>query len=146
MSKPTILVIPGSFSPLSSYDPIIAGLQSHGYTVHGIELETVGRRDKAPGMYDDAAKVGARAAQLADAGAEIALVAHSYGGLVACEAAKGLARSVRAKEGKQGGIVRIVFVTAVVPRVGESLVDMMGAVTQDYVALEVRERFLFACF
>ncbi|KAJ7769759.1 hypothetical protein B0H14DRAFT_2967256, partial [Mycena olivaceomarginata] len=128
MSKPTILVIPGSFSPLSSYDPIIAGLQSHGYTVHGIELETVGRRDKAPGMYDDAAKVGARAAQLADAGAEIALVAHF--------AAKGLARSVRAKEGKQGGIVRIVFVTAVVPRVGESLVDMMGAVMQDYVALE----------
>jgi pimeloyl-ACP methyl ester carboxylesterase len=105
MSKPTILVIPGSFSPLSSYDPIIAGLQSHGYTVHGIELETVGRRDKAPGMYDDAAKVGARAAQLADAGAEIALVAHSYGGLVACEAAKGLARSVRKSTGRgsEGG-------------------------------------------
>ncbi|KAJ6562571.1 hypothetical protein B0H19DRAFT_1144988 [Mycena capillaripes] len=36
------------------------------------------------------------------------LVAHSYGGVVACEPSKGLAK--REKEGKQSGIVIMVFV------------------------------------
>jgi pimeloyl-ACP methyl ester carboxylesterase len=136
-TKPTIIVIPGSFSLLSPYATVISGLESHGYPVHGIELETVGRRDKAPGMYDDAAKVAKLALQLADAGKDVVLVAHSYGGLVACEAAKGLAQSVREKEGKQGGIVRIVFVASVVPREGQSMRDVMGDAPADIIALEV---------
>ncbi|KAJ7918517.1 Alpha/beta hydrolase fold-1 [Mycena leptocephala] len=139
-TKPTIIVIPGSFSPLYAYNAIISELESHGYAVNGIELETVGRRDKAPGLYDDAAKVAAVASKLADEGKDVVLVPHSYGGLVACEAAKGLAKSVREKEGKQGGIVRIVFVTAVVGSEGQRLMkdaklDYMRA-EGDYVVID----------
>lgn len=133
-TKPTIIVIPGSFSPLYAYNAIISELESHGYAVNGIELETVGRRDKAPGLYDDAAKVAAVASKLADEGKDVVLVPHSYGGLVACEAAKGLAKSVREKEGKQGGIVRIVFVTAVVGSEGQRL---MKDAKLDYMRAEV---------
>ncbi|KAJ6514170.1 Alpha/beta hydrolase fold-1 [Mycena vitilis] len=122
-TKPTIIIIPASFSPLLFYTPVIADLETHGYTVHGIELETVGRREKAPSMYDDAAKVASLACQLADEGKDVVLVAHSYGGLVACESARGLAKSAREKEGKKGGIVRIVLVSAVVPREGHTLAD-----------------------
>ncbi|KAJ7837281.1 Alpha/beta hydrolase fold-1 [Mycena leptocephala] len=136
MSKPTIIIIPGSFSPLYAYNAVISELESHGYTVHGIELETVGRRDKAPGLYDDAAKVAALASKLADEGKDVVLVPHSYGGLVACEAAKGLAKSVREQEGKQGGIVRIVFITAVVPREGQSLMDVREDSKRDYIRVE----------
>ncbi|KAJ6489966.1 hypothetical protein C8R45DRAFT_992258, partial [Mycena sanguinolenta] len=102
---PTIIVIPGSFSPLTAYLPIISGFEAHGYPVHGIELVTVGRRAGVmpPGMYDDAAKVAALAAQLADEGKDVVLVPHSYGGLVACEASKGLAKSVREGKGRQVG-------------------------------------------
>ncbi|KAF7345345.1 Alpha/beta-hydrolase [Mycena sanguinolenta] len=134
--KPTIIVIPGSFSPLTPYLPIISGLQAHGYPVHGVELVTVGRREGVlpPGMYDDAAKVAALATQLADEGKDVVLVPHSYGGLVACEAAKGLAKNIREREGKAGGIVRIVFVTAVVPREGQALADLSGEMP-DYVTL-----------
>jgi len=136
-TKPTIIIIPGSFSPISFYTPIIDDLQAHGYTVHGIELETVGRRTgKAPGLYDDAAAVASLASQLADEGKDVVLVAHSYGGLVACEAAKGLAKSVRGKDGKQGGIVRIVFVTAVVGLEGQSLTDVFGDLALDFVRIE----------
>ncbi|KAJ6489968.1 hypothetical protein C8R45DRAFT_992263, partial [Mycena sanguinolenta] len=78
---PTIIDIPGSFSPLAAYLLTISGFQAHGVMPPGI---------RGP-------------------------VPHSYGGLVACEASKGLAKSVRKREGKAGGIVRIVFVTAVVP-------------------------------
>jgi pimeloyl-ACP methyl ester carboxylesterase len=137
MSKPTIIIIPGSFSPLYAYNAVISELESHGYSVHGIELETVGRRDKAPGLYDDAAKVAALASKLADEGKDVVPVPHSYGGLVACEAAKGLAKSVREQEGKQGGIVRIVFITAVVPREGQSLMDVREDSKRDYIRVEV---------
>ncbi|KAF7360669.1 hypothetical protein MVEN_00798600 [Mycena venus] len=118
--KPTIIVIPGSFSLLYAYDPIVSGLEAYGYAVHGVELETVGRRADLPTAP----------------GKDVVLVAHSYGGLVACEAAKGLAKSVREKEGKEGGIVRIVFVTSVVPRAGQSLSDVTGQVPVDYVGFE----------
>lgn len=130
-TKPAIVIIPASFSPLSLYSAVITDLESHGYSVHGVELQTVGRREKAPSMYDDAAAVASVASKLAEEGKDVVLVAHSYGGLVACEASKGLAKSVREKEGKQGGIARIVFVAAVVPSEGQSLMDAMVDVKMD---------------
>ncbi|KAK7023030.1 AB hydrolase-1 domain-containing protein [Favolaschia claudopus] len=135
-TKPTIIIIPGSFAPLWSYDPVINELKANRYPVEGIELETVGKRDKAPGLYDDAAKVAALVRRLADEGKDVVLVPHSYGGLVACEASKGLGKSIREKEGKKGGIARIVFVTAVVGREGQSLKDVFDGVQQDYLIIE----------
>ncbi|KAF8198351.1 Alpha/Beta hydrolase protein [Mycena galopus ATCC 62051] len=136
-TKPAIIVIPGSFCPLRFYDDIVFELEAHGYPVHGIELETTGRRAEAPGLYEDAAKVAALASGLADEGNNIVLVSHSYGGLVACEAAKGLAKSVRENAGKKGGIARMVFITAVVGREGQNLVELMADVTVgEYVRVE----------
>ncbi|KAJ7719923.1 Alpha/beta hydrolase fold-1, partial [Mycena metata] len=139
-TKPEIIIIPSSFCPLKYYDPVVADLKARGYSVHGVELETVGRRDtRAPGVYEDAAAIAALASRLVDKGKDVVLVPHSYGGVPACEAAKRLAKTVREKEGKAGGIVRIVFVSAVVPKEGESLRDVMGAaVDADYVKVEVR--------
>ncbi|KAJ6470415.1 Alpha/beta hydrolase fold-1 [Mycena sanguinolenta] len=123
--KPTIIILPGSFSPISSYAAVIGELEARGYSVHGIELETVGRRQGVPpGMYDDAAAVAALASRLADEGKDVVLVPHSYSGIVASEASKGLAKSVREKEGKRGGISRIVFVAAVAPREGQTVKDL----------------------
>jgi pimeloyl-ACP methyl ester carboxylesterase len=143
-TKPAIIIIPGSFCPLSFYTSIISELKCHGYSVYGIELETVGRRDKAPGMYDDAAAVASLVSQLADEGKEVVLVAHSYGGIVACEAAKGLAQSLRGKEGNQGGVVRIIFVTAVVASEGQSLMDVFDTTGRlDFIRVEVGPLALF---
>ncbi|KAJ7839996.1 hypothetical protein B0H14DRAFT_2360884 [Mycena olivaceomarginata] len=129
--KPAIILIPASFSPLLLYTTITTDLDSHGYTVHGVELQTVGRPATPPSMYDDAAMVAAVASELAEARKDVVLVAHSYGGLVACEAAKGLAKRVREREGKQGGIAWIIFVVAVVPGEGESLMDVMPGLQMD---------------
>ncbi|KAJ6477810.1 hypothetical protein C8R47DRAFT_1288598 [Mycena vitilis] len=129
MSKPAIVIIPGSFCLVSFTIP---------YPVHGVELETVGRRDKAPTMYDDAAAVASVVSRLTDGGKDVVLVPHSYGGLVACEASKGLAKTVREREGKLGGIVRIVFTTAVVGAEGQSLNDVFGddAAGLDFLRVE----------
>ncbi|KAJ7721453.1 Alpha/beta hydrolase fold-1 [Mycena metata] len=137
IAKPEIIIIPGSFCSLKYYDPVVADLKSHGYSVHGIELETVGRRDTpAPSMYDDAAAIAALVSRLADEGKDVVLVPHSYGGVPTCEAAKGLAKSVREKEGKAGGIARILFVSSVVPKEGESLKDAFGDTALDFIGIE----------
>ncbi|KAF7360613.1 Alpha/beta-hydrolase [Mycena venus] len=88
-------------------------------------------------MYDDAAAVAALVSSLTDEDQDVVLVAHSYGGIVACEAAKGLAKTVRVKEGKAGGVVRIVFVTAVVANEGQSLKDVFDATERlDFIRVE----------
>jgi pimeloyl-ACP methyl ester carboxylesterase len=49
-----------------------------------------------------------------EGGKEVVVLAHSYGGTVATEALEGLG----AKDGK--GVKRLVFLSAVAPRVGEN--------------------------
>ncbi|KAK7044431.1 AB hydrolase-1 domain-containing protein [Favolaschia claudopus] len=133
-SRPVIVFIPGSFEPASLYTTVVADLESHGYEAHAIELETVGRRDTPPSMYDDAAKVASLIHKLADEGKDVVLVPHSYGGMVACEASKGLAKSVREREGKRGGVAKIVFVTAVAPLLGQSVKDLFPAGALDFTS------------
>lgn len=48
------------------------------------------------------------------------LVGHSYGCLPMCEAARGFIKTARVKEGKEGGIVRMVFIASMVVEVGGS--------------------------
>ncbi|KAJ7466824.1 Alpha/beta hydrolase fold-1, partial [Mycena galericulata] len=145
-SKASIIIIPGSFSPLSLYDPVIADLKSYGYPVYGLELETVGHRDNAPGLYDDAATIAAQATRLADEGKDVVLVAHSYGGLVACEASKGLVKSVREKEGRKGGVSRIVFVSSVVGLEGQSSKDIFeGQPDLGYMTLDIQKLAPVVC-
>ncbi|KAJ7645047.1 hypothetical protein DFH06DRAFT_1425698 [Mycena polygramma] len=141
-TKPTIIIIPASFSPVSLYTAVISDLEAHGYPVYRIELETVGRRKMAPTMYDDTAKVASMVTRLADEGKDVVLAPHSYGGVVACEASKGLAKSLREKEGKQGGIIRIVFVSAVVPQEGQLLMDVLAGKEVNSTNVELQGEYL----
>lgn len=88
-------------------------------------------------MYDDAFFIASFVSKLADASEEIVLVAHSYGGAPASESLAGLSLLERQKHGKPGGVVRLAYITAVVPKVGNGLADTMIGGIQ--VPLEVDE-------
>ncbi|KAF2180553.1 hypothetical protein K469DRAFT_741099 [Zopfia rhizophila CBS 207.26] len=127
--KPTILLVPGSFSPPPFYESIPNSTSSKGYEIHTLHLPTIGKKDgKPPTMADDAAFINAAAAKIVDEGKDIVVVARSYGGVCASEGAKGLPKAERGKEGKKerkkerkkGGIVRIAYITALAPAVGVS--------------------------
>jgi pimeloyl-ACP methyl ester carboxylesterase len=119
-AKSTVVVVPGSFSPSILYSDIIDQLSAHGYEAVAVNLPSVGRRNKAPPatMTDDANHIRSVTIELADQGKEIVLVMHSYGGIAGTESAKGLARSDREAEGKIGGIISLVYLTAIIPRIG----------------------------
>ncbi|KFZ16264.1 hypothetical protein V502_05195 [Pseudogymnoascus sp. VKM F-4520 (FW-2644)] len=105
-TKPTILIVPGSFSAASLYDTLISAL--HALSFHAIvsDLPSASRLPPAPAasMADDAAHFHGIAEALADEGRDIVIVTHSYGGIPGTEAAKGLAKADREAEGKKGGV------------------------------------------
>ena len=138
--RPTILIIPGSFSPPPLYAGIVQHLASHGFETIVAHYPSIGRRDPLPPatMADDAAYTGAIAEKLADAGRSIVMVTHSYGGIVGTESTKGLAKTDREAAGKAGGITRILYITSLVPRVGESLTTLMGSDVASFLRVEVR--------
>lgn len=69
-------------------------------------------------MYEDAALIAKEAEALADAGRDVIIISHSYGGVPATESVRGLSKAARAKEGKPGGVVRLAYMTSLVPELG----------------------------
>lgn len=131
-TKPTILIVPGSFSAASLYDTLISALHALSFRAIVSDLPSASRLPPAPAasMADDAAHFHGLAESLADEGRDIVIVTHSYGGIPGTEAAKGLAKADREAEGKRGGVVRLVYLTSIVPPVGGSLISTLGEVSK----------------
>lgn len=123
--KPTIVIIPGSFSGSGLYNPFLSLLRAQGFTAVAIDLPSTRKRHPLPPatLQDDAAHVkGMVGTLLAEKeGTEVVVLAHSYGGTVATEALAGLGVQ---GEGKSG-IKRMIFLSATVPKVGETQISAM---------------------
>lgn len=134
--KPTVVIVPGSFSPPEFYDKFVGQLSKHGYDGVAISLPSVGGKKPAT-MEDDAAAIAKVTSKLADEGKDVILVSHSYGGIPASESAKGLSRKERQESGKKGGISALLYVTALVVAEGASLGTTMGDAVPDHVKVDV---------
>jgi hypothetical protein len=84
-------------------------------------------------MQDDAAYFQRIIESLADQGRAVVIVTHSYGGVPGTESAKGLSKTDRQAAGKDGGVVGIVYLAAIVPEVGQSVLDRASRKRVDYV-------------
>ncbi|KAI1374562.1 alpha/beta-hydrolase [Hypoxylon crocopeplum] len=131
MSKPTIVLVPGSFALPVLYDNLVDAIVAKGYEIKALHYPCVGlktepREGELPTMYDDAACIAEQVANLANDGKDVMLVAHSYGGVPTTESTKGLTKKERQKEEKRGGVVRISYMTSIVPAVGSSAEDLLG--------------------
>lgn len=120
-SKPTILLVPGSFAAGNVYAPLVSLFRAQGFSALAAQLPSSQKRYPLPPatLQDDAAHVRGIVEQLLaeEESRQVVVVAHSYGGTVATEAFEGLGTH---GEGK-GGVRRLVFLTATAPRVGETL-------------------------
>lgn len=134
MAKPSILFIPGSFGLPEFYDPVFDLVRAKGYEIRGLHKPSVGLSagQPRPGvpatMYDDAAHIAGEAEKLVDAGKDVILVPHSYGGVPTTQSTKGLSKEERQKEGKPGGIVCIAYMTCLVPALDQTAKDVLATV------------------
>jgi hypothetical protein len=64
---------------------------------------------------------------LFDAGQEVVIIGHSYGGVPACAATQGQSVSERAAEGKKGGFRSIIYMAGfAIPERGKDLLQTFG--------------------
>ncbi|KAF2709781.1 alpha/beta-hydrolase [Pleomassaria siparia CBS 279.74] len=145
MSKPSIILVPGSFSFPELYDTVVNPIKGKGYEIKALHYPSVGlktgpREGTPPTMYDDAAFIAKETEKLADEGKDVVIVAHSYGGVPTTESTKGLSKGEREKAGKKGGIVKLAYLTCLVPPVGTAAASMLADVpAENKINLKVGE-------
>jgi len=125
--KATILLIHGAWHNPSSFDKVIPKLEALSYPVLTVSLPTSGAPAPTPSVNEDIAAIHAITIPLMDAGKEIVIAAHSYGGIPGCASTEGHSIPERAAAGKKGGIKAILFMTAfAIPAKGMTLIQTFG--------------------
>jgi pimeloyl-ACP methyl ester carboxylesterase len=132
MAPPSILLIPGASGLPEFYDKTVQPLREHGIDIKALHMPSVGlksgpRPGKAPGMYEDAAYIAEHITALVNAGKDVIVFTHSYGGTPGTESIRGLSKKERQAEGKQGGVVAMAYMTSLVPNVGENAQSVVAS-------------------
>ncbi|GME47542.1 hypothetical protein GTA08_BOTSDO11688 [Neofusicoccum parvum] len=126
-SKPTVLLVPGAWQPSDAFDPLRRLLTQKGYESVAVDHPSVGGEPADQTLDTDVASLRKTLAQLVDEqGKDVVVLLHSYGGVVGSCASEGFGAKQRAKEGKKGGILEIVYLSAFALPKGKSLVEMLG--------------------
>ena len=121
MANPTIIIVPAACQTPAHYQPLASALQAANFTVAVIPLPSVGASPGLKSFDEDVAAVHKVVSSLVDDGDEVVVLMHSYGGLPGSAAMKGLGAKERAKDGKKGGVKRLVYVASYALREGEAL-------------------------
>ncbi|RDW73240.1 hypothetical protein BP6252_07147 [Coleophoma cylindrospora] len=134
---PTIVIAPGAWQLVESWDTYLALLTEAGYDYVMVPNLSVGSTtNPRQGLIEDTANMQNTLASLADAGKNIVLFSHSYGGAVASSATEGYDVATRKAAGKTGGVLLTAFMAAFVLPTGSSLLDLLGGVPLEWMLVE----------
>lgn len=136
--KPTILLIPGAWHKADIYEVVAHILRIKGYPVVTLKLLSAGG-PLSTTVADDAEHI--RQAYLNDLvaqGKEVVVIMHSYAGIPGTESIKGLARKDLAAQGKQGGIVALIYIAAFLIAAGQSAQSTVPEGLEPAMTMDVR--------
>ncbi|KAK1991612.1 alpha/beta-hydrolase [Colletotrichum falcatum] len=120
---PTILFVPGAWHKPWVFDLVRDDLASRGYPTAAVALPSVGSTDVNAGLSQDANAVRDELRGLIDAGREVVVVAHSYGGIPVANAVEGFNYKDRTAQKKSGGVLMIIYMASFAIPADESLSD-----------------------
>lgn len=136
--NPTIVFVPGAFHTPAHFEPIVSLLEKHSYSSLTVQLPTRGATAQSSDKNDDIRAIRDQLERLIEVEQkEIVLVMHSNGGIAGCESVHGFEKSVRASQGKIGGIVRCIFIAAFLLLKGETVLSLSGGSLPPWTAIEV---------
>ena len=127
-SRPTIVFIPGAWHSVTSFDVLKAQLEAWSYSCTGADPPSVTSKHPLDVTLDtdvDFYRENVILPLLND-GKTIVLLQHSYGGVPGSGAVEGLSKREREKAGQKGGVLGLIFMTAVCLPVGQSIQDFIG--------------------
>lgn len=136
--KPAIVFIPGSFSIPAMYYPILDLMKESGYEAYVNALPSATRNapERPASVDDDASLFAGIIESLADQGKDIVVVGHSYGGLVASQSSKQLSKVERRAAGRTGGVVRVIYLSAIVLPEGTSVFGDQGKPPESIISID----------
>ena len=119
--KPNILLIPGAWHKADIFDSVAAILRTQAYSVETMTLPSAGGPVSTT-VADDAEFIrDGYLNELVAQGKEVVVVMHSYSGIPGTESIKGLARKDLVGQGKQGGVIALVYIAAFLIPAGQSV-------------------------
>ena len=125
-TKPCIILIPGAFHTEWVMYPLAAQLKRQGYETRCLGLSTV----DGPGrtVDDDVKYILERLLEplVVKEEQDIILYLHSYAGFPGSAAIKDLSKQERLANGKDGGVIGLMYQSAFVPEKGKTLLEMVG--------------------
>lgn len=82
-------------------------METLGYPTEAVALPSVGTNNVTVGLAEDTAALRDELTTLTDAGKDIIMVVHSYGGMVGTNAVQGFGYADRAAAGQSGGVIMV---------------------------------------
>ena len=122
----TIVLVPGAFHVDSAMDILGAQLQTKGYNTRTWGLKTVNVPNVSVEEDAELLVEGILSPLIDEQGKDVVLYLHSYAGFPGSSAIAGFSKAERSAKGLQGGIIGLIFQSAFVPKVGDTLLQMIG--------------------
>ena len=137
--QPVIAIVPGAWHTPAHFTPFCQCLKQQGYESVVRQLPSVG--SEHPEQQDVAADVAFIREQvlepLLQAGQDIVLLSHSYGGIPGGASATGLSKQERQAAGKPGGVAGLIFLSAALAKEGQTMAEADGRAAPDWVIFKV---------
>lgn len=125
-SSKTIVIVPGAWHGPEHFEKVRRKLEIAGYPTIYVTLPSVGAEEPLKDFWPDVEAIRATIKRAADAGQEIVVVAHSYGGIPSSQAIEGFDINIRKAAGKPGGVVHVLYLAAFLIPEGASLDSAVG--------------------
>lgn len=131
-SNVSFVIVPGSFTTPQLYDDLLAVFHKQGRDAQVVPLESAndGTRQPPATADDDAARIRDAVTTLLDHPThpkDVVLAAHSYGGVPASSALRGLSKADRVAAGKTTAVVGIVYIASFVLPLGQEYRAFLNA-------------------
>ncbi|KAL8793250.1 MAG: hypothetical protein Q9195_004186 [Heterodermia aff. obscurata] len=144
-SKPVFIIVPGAAQTPSHYAYLQHLLLSQGYGVLSALLPTVGTSSPVT-IEDDAEFIRSRMLLPVLDGEKhnVIMISHSYSGIPASAAAKGLGKDDRAADGKETFVLGQIFIAAMLPKGGDGrdLIATFGGQLPPHIRVDETENLV----
>ena len=136
--KPTVLFVHGAWHTNEGFAQVQNYLSDAGYGIKNVQLpSSTPNGPYVQGIDEDVEVVRNALNDVVETESDIILVVHSYGGIVGSSAAKGFWKKQRREKDKDGGIVHMVFISAVALDEGVSVKDGIGGKLPPWLTIHV---------
>ncbi|CAI7581630.1 unnamed protein product [Penicillium bialowiezense] len=146
MSNPSIVIVPGAWHRPAHFQGLVDELAKVNYEAVAVTMPSVDSSPPLPSWDQDAQAVREVIMERLDAGKDVVVLAHSFGGIAMSEAAKGLGKKERVAQGLKGGIIKLVYMCSMALPKGQSHIGQLIPQTPEEEEIERQRQELEAQF